>query len=84
MASDAVAVLVEMGLVVEVEEVERRAMLWTGEDRAEVVAFLRRQLCVGPERDAEIDALLGPSSRPRPPRRHGLVGHRRVRALLAC
>jgi hypothetical protein len=56
-AHDAVAVLEEMGLDVGVETFDRPS-LWVGTDRAELVAFVRRRLCVGPERDAEIDALL--------------------------
>jgi hypothetical protein len=56
-AEDALAVLVEMGLDVKAEPFERR---WhrPGDDRAEIVAMLRRRLCVGPERDAEIEAYL--------------------------
>lgn len=57
-ADDAVAVLEEMGLHVHAERSER--VNQAGPDRAEVLAFARRRLCVGPERDAEIDALLGP------------------------
>ena len=58
-AADAVAVLREMELDVRVEEGDR-VLTAAGETRADVVAFARRRLCVGPERDAEIDALLGP------------------------
>jgi SAM-dependent methyltransferase len=58
-AQDARAVLVEAGLNIHAEEWERPS-LWAGVERAERVAFARRRLCVGPERDAEIDALLGP------------------------
>ena len=58
-AADAVAVLREMGLDVRSEEGERR-LTPAGGTRAEVVAFARRRLCVGPERDPEVDALLGP------------------------
>jgi len=58
-AWDARAVLVEAGLDVSAEEWERPS-LWAGVERGERVAFARRRLCVGPERDAEIDALLGP------------------------
>lgn len=57
-ASDAVAVLSEMGLRVEVERHSTAARLWDDVPRPEVVAFIRRQLCVGPDRDPEIDALL--------------------------
>lgn len=66
-AADAVAVLQEMGLEVASEESERGA-LWEDHDRAELVAFTRRRLCVGPERDPEIDDLLGPAAA-QPPRR---------------
>jgi len=56
-AEDALAVLAEMGLDVASEELERP---WTppGGDPAEIVAMFRRRLCVGPERDAEIQAHL--------------------------
>lgn len=59
-APDAVAVLEEMGLTVQAQEWRR----WGPEERerAEVVAFARRRLCVGPEHDREIDELLGPDS----------------------
>ena len=63
-ASDAVAVLEEMGLEVGVERHCHPAPLWREVPRQEVVAFLRRQLCVGPERDAEIDALLDDDAEP--------------------
>ena len=63
-AGDALAVLEEMGLVVEHREEERPAPPH-GHSRADQVASARRRLCVGPERDAEIDALLGPPDRPR-------------------
>ena len=59
-AWDAVAVLAEAGLEVHHEESERPSS-WLGVDRAELVAFARRRLCVGPERDPEIDALLPPA-----------------------
>ncbi|MDP8975279.1 MAG: class I SAM-dependent methyltransferase [Actinomycetota bacterium] len=65
-AEDACAVLTEAGLDVHAEEWERPS-LWSGIDRSELVAFARRRLCVGPERDAEIDALLYPD-RERPMR----------------
>ncbi|MEO5678638.1 MAG: methyltransferase domain-containing protein [Acidimicrobiales bacterium] len=66
-AEDAIAVLTEMGLDVGVEE---REVQWSqsGADRDDVVAMLRRRLCVGPERDGEIAAHLdaeGPTSRRR-------------------
>lgn len=59
-AADAVAVLTEMGLDVSTEEFERGS-LWDDAHRADMVAFTRRRLCVGPERDAEVEALLGPA-----------------------
>jgi SAM-dependent methyltransferase len=58
-ADDAVAVLEEMGLRV-IAEPNQRVVTPSGRDRAEVVAFARRRLCVGPERDAEVERLLGP------------------------
>ena len=58
-ADDAVAVLEEMGLRV-VAEPNQRVVTPSGQNRAERVAFARRRLCVGPERDAEVDRLLGP------------------------
>jgi SAM-dependent methyltransferase len=57
-ADDAVAVLQEMGVDVTWEASERRLAPET-RDRSEVIAGARQRLCVGPERDAEIDALLG-------------------------
>ncbi len=66
-ADDAIAVLDEMGLTVGVERFER-SVDHGEEELAHVVPFVRRQLCLGPERDAEVEALL---------RRHGRasVGH---------
>ncbi len=58
-AGDAVTVLDEMGLVTHLEAWERPSTP-AGPDRSDVVAFARRRLCVGPERDAEIDRLLSP------------------------
>ena len=62
-AEDAVAVLEEMGLAVTWVESERR-LAPESRPRSEVIAGARKRLCVGPERDAEIDALLGDSSAP--------------------
>jgi SAM-dependent methyltransferase len=60
-ADDAVAVLEEMGLAVGVETFERPVA--EGDDElGDAVPFVRRQLCLGPDRDAEIESLL---------RRHG-------------
>lgn len=58
-AEDALAVLDEMGLAYQTEAWERR-VLGATQDRSEIVASVRRRLCVGPERDAEIDAVLPP------------------------
>lgn len=58
-AGDAIAVLEEMGLAVHSEEFERPSLL-AHLERDELVAFARRRMCVGPERDAEIDVLLAP------------------------
>ncbi|HSH60336.1 MAG TPA: methyltransferase domain-containing protein, partial [Acidimicrobiales bacterium] len=58
-AADARAVLVEAGLDVHAEEWEQPS-LWSGVDRREPVAFARRRLCVCPERDPGIEALLAP------------------------
>lgn len=67
-ATDAVAVLEEMGLQVSTEEFERDVP--HGDDElSELVPFVRRQLCVGPDRDAEIEDLL---------RRHGRAAARRA------
>lgn len=66
-AEDAVAVLAEMGLEAGVEESGRRWGHAVGE-RAEMVAMLRRRLCVGPERDALIEAHLEAEAE-QPPRR---------------
>jgi len=58
-ALEAVAVLEEMGLDVHVEQGERR-LTPAGGNRAAMVTFARRRLCLGPERDADVEALLGP------------------------
>jgi SAM-dependent methyltransferase len=73
-ADDAVAVLEEMGLAVGVEAFERPVAEGDDaeEELADVVPFVRRQLCLGPERDAEIESLL---------RRHGRAQLGRVVTL---
>ena len=60
-ADDALALLSEMGIAAHCERFVRQ---WPqpGANRAETVAFIRRRLCVGPERDAEIDTLLEPGA----------------------
>lgn len=57
-ADDAMAVLRETGITPDSEAWER-PLTAAAANQAEVVAFARRRLCVGPDRDAEIDALLG-------------------------
>jgi SAM-dependent methyltransferase len=52
-ATDAVAVAEEMGLRLHVEQFEAPS-LWDTQPLEERVAFARRRLCVGPERDGEI------------------------------
>lgn len=66
-AADALGVLTELGLDVGHEEILRqpRGPLL---DRHEEVAHARRRLCVGPERDADIAALLPPDSQTAPRR----------------
>jgi SAM-dependent methyltransferase len=66
-ALDAVAVLEEMGLDVQWEQWERQ-LAPSYRSRDDAIAFARRRLCVGPERDAEIDAVL-PTDYERPLRR---------------
>ena len=65
-ADDAVAVLRDLGLEVGVEEFDG-PMRWHDHDHAhdELVAFARRRLCLPPERDPEVAALLPPPV-PRP------------------
>ncbi|HEX2235228.1 MAG TPA: SAM-dependent methyltransferase, partial [Actinomycetota bacterium] len=55
---DARAVLGEAGLRVE-HELWQRPQHHRRAERAEVVAFLRRRLCLPAERDPEIDELIG-------------------------
>ena len=66
-AADALEVLTDMGLRVHHEEVERPS-LWADMERDQLVAFARRRLCLGPERDADIERLL-PRPDEQPPRR---------------
>jgi len=65
-AEDAAAVLRDLGYQIGSEAFDAPPR-WNHEhDRADLVAFTRRRLCLPPERDAEIDALLPPPG----PRRH--------------
>lgn len=57
-AGDAIAVLVESGIEVQSERSERSSM-WSDAPRSALVGFVRRRLCLAPERDPEIDALIG-------------------------
>lgn len=57
-ADDAAAVLAELGLEVGRERWEAPSR-WTASHGAEVVAFVRRRLCLPPERDPEVADALG-------------------------
>jgi SAM-dependent methyltransferase len=57
-ADDALAVLTEAGLEVKSERWERPSM-WSDAPRSAVVGFVRRRLCLTPEHDPAIDALIG-------------------------
>lgn len=56
-ADDLIALLRAMGVAVQAERFVRPA-LWAHVDRVQQVAFARRRLCVGPERDGEIARML--------------------------
>lgn len=56
-ADDVIALLGAMGVAVQSERFVRPA-LWAHVDRSQQVAFARRRLCVGPERDPEIERML--------------------------
>src|SRR5207244_8768953 len=57
-AADAAAVLHEAGIQANVEEFDRPSR-WHAPDRAALVAFTRRRLCLTSDRDPEVDRLLG-------------------------
>jgi len=61
-AEDLLDVLDAMGIAVRSERF-RQPSLWASADRQQRVAFARRRLCVGPDRDAEIDLLLSDADR---------------------
>jgi SAM-dependent methyltransferase len=63
-AADAAAVVRDLGFDVRMEEFESQPH-WTHADEEEQVAFARRRLCLPPERDAEVAAVL-PTPGPRP------------------
>jgi len=65
-AEDAAAVLRDLGYDIGSEAFDAPPRWNHDDDRADLVAFTRRRLCLPPERDAEIDALLPPPG----PRRH--------------
>jgi SAM-dependent methyltransferase len=65
-AADAAAVLSDLGFDVGMEEFEAAPRWGHDHDRAELVAFARRRLCLPPERDPEVDAVLETPG----PRRH--------------
>jgi SAM-dependent methyltransferase len=56
----ALAVLAEAGIDARTEVAPGTARDVRAVERAEVVAFTRRRLCLPPERDPEVDAALGP------------------------
>ena len=56
-ASDVVELMAAIGLDVHVQRFERRSS-WATVERSARVAFARKRLCVGPERDADIARLL--------------------------
>src|SRR5688572_26790490 len=58
-AEDAAAVLRELGLEVGVEEFDG-PMRWQNHQHDDVVAFMRKRLCLPPERDPEVATLLPP------------------------
>jgi SAM-dependent methyltransferase len=58
-ADDAVAVLRELDLEVGVEEFDG-PMRWQNHQHDDVVAFMRKRLCLPPERDPEVATLLPP------------------------
>lgn len=57
MAEDAAAVAAEMGFDAHLELFDAR--IPSNRDRDVQIRFLRRQLCLGPDADAEIDSMLG-------------------------
>jgi SAM-dependent methyltransferase len=64
-ADDAAAVLRECGIEPQIERWERPPRRHAA-DRAALVAFTRRRLCLPPERDPEVDALLPTEPPPQP------------------
>jgi SAM-dependent methyltransferase len=58
-ATDAAAVVEELGFDPHIEMWERQPR-WGASERADVVAFVRKRLCLSADRDEEIDRLLGP------------------------
>ena len=65
-AADAAAVVSDLGFDVRMEEFEAAPRWGHDHDRAELVAFARRRLCLPPERDPDVDAVLETPG----PRRH--------------
>ncbi len=58
-ADDALAIVRELGLEVGVEEFDG-PMRWQNHQHDDVVAFMRKRLCLPPERDTEVATLLPP------------------------
>jgi hypothetical protein len=58
-AEDAAAILSDLGLEVGLEEFDG-PMRWQNHQHDDVVAFMRKRLCLPPERDPEVATLLPP------------------------
>lgn len=63
--ADAMSVLGELGLDVRMERWEA-PLRWASAPRSELVAFVRRRLCLGADRDPEVDAALDEAFDPGP------------------
>lgn len=66
-ADDALAVVAELGLEVGIERWEAPGR-WEGAPREEIVAFVRRRLCLPPEREPEVAAAIDEAFQPGPRR----------------
>ncbi|MGH2736425.1 MAG: class I SAM-dependent methyltransferase [Actinomycetota bacterium] len=59
-ADDAVAVLNEIGLEVEIERFTRPPRWNLDDDRTELIAFIRRNLCLAPGREPDVERVFDP------------------------
>lgn len=59
-ADDAVAVLNEVGLEVEIERFTRPPRWNLDDDRTELIAFIRRNLCLAPGREPDVERVFDP------------------------